>query len=478
MVAIVVAGAVVTIVLGERIGVNGGQGWDGMSYTQWARDFPHSVLDAGLTRYHSQRVLPSAIIYGAMRLAGTAPSVPHVITGFAVLNAIMLALAAGLWAHLAHHMGWRRLAMWVGFLALFGCFGNARHALYYPTLVDSTAFALGMAMTWAFLVQRPVVLWLAAVLGALTWPAMPPAALALLVLPRPGAALAEAPVRRWLAVAAAAVATAGFLAIGLLYLRQPMRGVGAEKLAAWVHRDLLVITLPLLAAMLCGGWYLLVREPRLWNLRAYLRALWRPRLAIAVAAAIVLVIARTIWMSRIGVRGEGPSAAQFICTHTLAALRGPVWGPVHHVVYFGPIIVVALFCWRGVARVTAAWGPSAVIAIAMVVAFAAGSESRQWSHLFPFLVAATIAATHERWTPRRALGFLALAVAWSKIGLTIGYDRHVNWLEFPNQRYFMTQGPYASDTMYVVHLIAAAVTAGIVFWLVRAPVVRPAPSRA
>jgi hypothetical protein len=229
--------------------------------------------------------------------------------------------------------------------------------------------------------------------------------------------------------------------------------------------------------MLCGGWYLVVREPRLWNLRAYLRELWRPRLGVAVAAAIALLVARAIWISRIGVHGEGPSLAQFLCTHTLAALRGPAWGPVHHVVYFGPIIVVAMFCWRSIARVTAAWGPSAVIAIAIVLAFAAGSESRQWIHVFPFLVAATIAATHERWTAGRAIGFLALAIAWSKIGLTIGYDRHVNWLAFPNQRYFMTQGPYASDTMYLVHLIGAAVTAGIVCWLVRAPVVRPAPSR-
>jgi hypothetical protein len=469
LVAIVVVGAIVTIALGERIGVNGGQGWDGMSYVQWARDFPHSVLEAGLTRYHSQRVLPSAIVHGAMRLAGTEPTAAHVITGFAILNAIVLALAAALWAHLAHHMGWRRPAMWVGFLALFGCFGNARHALYYPTLVDSTAFALGMAMIWAFLVQRPVVLWLVAVLGVVTWPAMPPVALALLVLPRPGAPLAEAPARRWLAVAAAAVATVGFIAIGLYYLQHPMRGVGAEKFADWVHRDLLVITLPLLAAMLCGGWYLVLREPRLWDLRAYLRALSRPRLAIAAAAAIVVLVARAAWISRIGTRGEGPSGAQFMCEHTLAALRGPLWGPVHHVVYFGPIILVAGFCWRRIARVTAAWGPSAVVAIAMVLAFAAGSQSRQWIHLFPFLTAATIAATHERWTARRALGFLVLAVAWSKLGLTIGYDHHVNWLAFPNQRYFMTQGPYASDTMYLVHLVAASVTAGFVIWIVRAP---------
>jgi len=34
--------------------------------------------------------------------------------------------------------------------------------------------------------------------------------------------------------------------------------------------------------------------------------------------------------------------------------------------------------------------------------FVAASESRQWIHLWPLLVAATIAATDARWTPRRA----------------------------------------------------------------------------
>ncbi|HEY6033466.1 MAG TPA: hypothetical protein VIV58_04380, partial [Kofleriaceae bacterium] len=77
MAALVALGGALAIAFGERIGINQGQGWDGISYTEWARDFAH-VLHDGLTRYHAQRVLPSAVVYEALRLAGAARDVPHV----------------------------------------------------------------------------------------------------------------------------------------------------------------------------------------------------------------------------------------------------------------------------------------------------------------------------------------------------------------------------------------------------------------
>ncbi len=172
----------------------------------------------------------------------------------------------------------------------------------------------------------------------------------------------------------------------------------------------------------------------------------------------MLGIARAAWLETIGTRGDGPSGAQFACEHVLAALRGPLWGPVHHVVYFGPIVLVAILAWRRIATVAAEWGPAAAITVALALAFAAGSNSRQWNHLFPFVVAITIAATADAWTTRRALVFTVLAVAWSKVWLVIGYDAPRAWHDFPNQRYFMNTGPYAADGPYFIHLVAAIFT--------------------
>ena len=386
------------------------------------------------------------------------------------------------------------------------------------------AFALGMVLAWGYLTDRPWAIWLAGALGTLTWPALPPIAIALLILPRSRASVSSshglerhrlhepvaphepAPPREpvapreptaphepvaprepvapheakrapVIAAVLAAAGTAAFLVVAWHYLRHPVPGVGDEKFAQWVRRDLLILTVPGLVAMLGIGAYLLLRDPRLFQLRSYLGPLPRRRWIWIAAAIAALIALRIAWVGAIGTRGEGPTGAQFLCEHTLAALRGPVWGPVHHVVYFGPIIAVAALFWHRLARTANDFGPGAVLVLGVTLAFAAGSQSRQWIHLVPFLVAVTIAATEPVWTPRRALCFAALALAWSKLWLTIGYDRHATWWQFPEQRYFMHQGPWASDAMYLVHLVAALVSALVLGWILvgRSPQCRSSP---
>jgi hypothetical protein len=463
MVALVALGGALAIAFGERIGINQGQGWDGISYTQWAQDFARVVHD-GLTRYHAQRVLPAAAVYEALQVAGAAHDVPHVLRAFAVLDVAVLAVAAALWAQLAATLHWSRAAAWAGFVALFGSFASAKHAVYYPALTDPTAFALGMMLAWAYLTDRPIALWCCAALGVVTWPALPPIALVMLVLPRREVVDAGDPLDRRIAIGLAAVAAVVFVVVAFHYLAHPVPGVGDEKFAAWVPRDLLWLTVPLVIALIVAGIAYALAPVRWRAVIAYARALDRRRLVIAVPATIALYVARAVYLAKLGTKGEGPTGAQFLCEHTLAALRGPLWGPVAHVVYFGPIIAVALVCWRRVCAIAWSWGPAAVLALVLVVAFAAGSNSRQWSHLEPFLVAATIAATAAWWTPRRTIGFAVLALAWSKVWFHLGYDTVLDWHSFPNQRYFMNTGPYSADGPYVIHLVAAVLTIALVSW--------------
>ena len=448
--------AVLTIAVGERIGVNGGLGWDGMGYALWARDFGHEVLDKGVTVYHAQRQLPPALVHYVVRT-------DDVVRGFQLLDAACLVVAAYLWGRIGLVLAWSRAAAWAGFAAVFASFAIARHALYYPTLTDATAFVLGMAMTWAFLARRPLALWLVALAGAFTWPALPAVALGLLVL-RPAPLVGE-PVGRPLAAVVAVGGALGACAVAVHYLGAPVPG--DEKWVTHVPRALLVVTLPVLAAWTCAAWYAIARAST--GLVAYGRQLvaWRTLLALVGVALVYLL--RALWIHRVATQGAGPTGAQFACELALEALRGPAWGLVHHVVYFGPIVLVAIGAWREVARLAASWGPGALLALALIVAFAIGSESRQWLHLFPLLAALTIAATHAWWTPRRAAIFVAMCLAWSKLWWPIHYVHPTSPFEWPALRYFMQQGPWASDATFLVHLGAAAVTALALLLLRSAP---------
>ena len=465
MAAIVLALSIVTALVGERIGINNGQGWDGATYVGWATDFRRGVLEKGTTLYHAQRVLPSLLVHLTF---SSKPTITAILWRFYALDTLALMLAAVLWAHLGFALQWRRAAHWVGFVALFGCFANARHALYYPALTDSTAFALGMAVTWAYLTRKPLVLYACIAAAMVTWPGLTPVAIVMLVVPRLDGEMP--PVRaRWvtigIALTIAVAATVAFLLLARHYLAHPVQELGIPKFATWVRRDWLPITVPLLGVMLAAAWFFVVDQPALWNVVAYVRTIrWR-YVAVAIAGVAVLYVLRAQWLKHVGTKGQGPTTEQFLCLQTLEALRGPLWGPVHHVVYFGPIFAVGVVHWRAVCRVVGQWGHAAVLAFAMLVAFAAASESRQWIHLFPLFVAATITATNARWNVRRALTFGGVALVWSKLWLHIGYNTPGDWRVFPTQRYFMHLGPWASDTTWAVHGAAALVTA-IGLWLV------------
>jgi hypothetical protein len=470
MVGTVVAFCVVTVLLGERIGVNQGQGWDGMGYTSWAQDFSRHVLTEGVTHYYSQRLLPSGIVGVGLHATGAAPTVPNVILGFQILDSLALIAAAVIWTRIAAALQWRRLATWVGFGGLFLSFACARHALFYPTLTDSSALLLGMLMTWGYVANHASALWVTAAVGMFTWPAIVPHAVLMLLVPRarepvPSGEL-SASRARWLGIGCGVLAAIGYTLLSLHYYRSPLPAVGFDKFVKWIRSDLLILTIPLTAALLGIGTYVVFSQRSTWNVKHVWRdQKWQRRALVIVGVAGLLVV-RGWWIHRVGTRGDGPTLSEFVCQQALEALRGPLWGPVHHVVYFGPIIVVALLAWRRISTTAAAWGPAATVTLAVLLAFAPSSESRQWIHLFPFLVAVTVTGTQERWTPRAAIVFLACALAWSKLWLHIGYDAPGNWLVFPTQKYFMHLGPWASDTMYLVHFGALAVTLVLFYFLI------------
>src|SRR5205807_4497293 len=96
MAALALGLSVVTIAFGERIGINGGQGWDGMGYVLWSRAWNTEVLGKGITVYHAQRILPSALIhYAGFR---------DTIFGFQVLNAVMMTGTMVLWERTARRL--------------------------------------------------------------------------------------------------------------------------------------------------------------------------------------------------------------------------------------------------------------------------------------------------------------------------------------------------------------------------------------
>jgi hypothetical protein len=453
-VALLAAG---TLAWGERIGVNNGTGWDGQAYVRWAHDFP-GAMQRGFTVYQSKRVVPSAIVYGALRVLGGARSDRDAILGFQVLDALALVASAVWLARIARALAWSRAALWAAGALTFLGFYLARNALYYAALTDPFAFMLGMALVWAYLERRALACGVIAVLAGGTWPAVFPIALAAMVLPRPGALPAiEFRGRRAAALAVAVAAAAGATAWLVRYWRHPYPTMG--KYVALAHGELIPVTIAC-TALVCGAAvHAIARQPRAWAVIPYLRSLAPRRTAIAAAAAIAIFAARERWVRDFGTAGPGITLDEFAGMAAAFHLRGPLWNLVHHVVWFGPVVVLAIVAWPRVAERVAAHGAVAIAAVALTIALSIDTESRVLAGLWPFVIVAVVDAI--AWTARSAAIVAGLGFAWSKLWWHLGYDRAIDAFAWPNLRYTMHDGPRASDATFLAHGAAAAITGAV-----------------
>jgi hypothetical protein len=152
--AFLVVAPVLTLGLwGEKVPVGGGLGWDGQVYGAMALDFRGTVLEAPITAYRVQRVLPSALVYAGLRGTGATRDVETVIRGFVVLNTVLLVGCVMLWTSIARALGIGPRGEWLGFVALFVNWAVLKQGTYYPVLTDISAFTLGLVGLHAYLVR-------------------------------------------------------------------------------------------------------------------------------------------------------------------------------------------------------------------------------------------------------------------------------------------------------------------------------------
>jgi hypothetical protein len=458
---LVTLGCAVTIVWGERIGIHNGEGWDGTSYTAWARDFP-AMLDKGVTRFQAMRILPSAIVYATTTLLGHDHANHHVLPAFQILNGLALVVSAGLLYRIAITLAWSRAQAWAGFACTFLGFHAARYALYYPAETDALGFLWAMAATWGYVERRPIALWLALVGTALTWPALLAFGFVALILPRarePIPALFAPWLRK--AALATALATAAFIVgwfvYSLTYPVAPGGWSGARSFSVHSNRDLWPVSIALVVLPSALAAYYVARDPRTFAIKPYLLAVGWKRLVLGLAGVLAIVGLSWWWRDQLGTQGPGFTWRDLANYYAHNGVRGPLWSITHQVVYFGPVILLALVAWPRIATLAASWGPGAVLGLGLIVVTCTQADGRHLLHLSPFLVVITISAT--RWNWQRALAVAIVGLGWSKVWWKIGYEQVHKSREWPDLRWFMHHGPWAADDTFAWHFAAAIVSA-------------------
>ena len=164
--------SLVHLFVGETIPINNGFAYDGGHYGPIAQDFFNQVFVINQTSYMTKRVLPSGLVYLALKLFHITPDPPAVVAGFRILNMLCLCGATYLFGRILLLFKLRFEHQCLAFVGLLFNFALLKSHYYNPVSTDIVAFFLGMVVAYCYLARKQWLLLTTLVLGFFVWPNM------------------------------------------------------------------------------------------------------------------------------------------------------------------------------------------------------------------------------------------------------------------------------------------------------------------
>lgn len=451
--------SLIGFLFGEKIKFNDGFGMDGVHYGTWAKDFYSNIFVGGVDLYYVQRILPSALVHYALRLVHIPLTNGNIIKAFAILNVIAITASAYIWCRIANKLAISRQGKLFGFMALFLNFALMKWPSYYPVLTDVLGFFIGLLMIYFYLLGNRIGLFILMGLGAFVWPMLIYQGALLLMFPGDEVrGKAWAPARYRLNTAAGAAVSLGVLGyLVWLALKTNLVFTQIPPMTSLLHLSVTISVLYVffgLIRLLDCDWLFDFK-----HMFGYLRR-W------TFFAAILFFFAIR-WLQ--GQLSNGPSPRSSydeLYGIVAASLAKPALFYVAHVIFFGPIIVLALFFWKSACRIMHRYGLGLSFCVAFGLFLGLNSQSRQLFSFFPLVVIFVVKAMDEiSWGPYHLFLFALVSFVLSKIWLLIGgAPIYLDERKFSDQLFYMNIGPYMSDAMYSIQGTAVLIT-GVLFYL-------------
>ena len=467
--------SLVYLFFGETIPINDGFGYDGGQYGPIAQDFFNQVFVIKQSSYITQRALPSGLVYLALKLFHITPDPPAVVAGFRILNMLCLCGATYLFGRILLLFNLRFEHQCLAFVGLLFNFALLKSHYYNPVVTDIVAFFLGMVIAYCYLARKQWLLLTTLVLGFFVWPNMIYGGLVLFAFPAKKDAQTKIlqqeedtyipriktifNIRLDILLTGSIVLIVGINVLYYYYVRNaPTDGIyGSVK----VIRE--IFWLSILASL----GYLYYSCKNILDFRMSLKNIFQEIASIKmrIFISVVIFIALQQFLSFISnpaIKNPWTISSFFSFTNLWAVSR-PFINLISHVVYFGPIVILAAMAWRSIGAVIRPYGLGLAGFFCFHLLLGNSPESRFVINFLPFLTLFTVLAVRDIPISRFALvGFTLIAFCLSKVWWIFNIPASADpgkVLEFPLQKLFMNYGPWMNQDMYMIHgLVIAACT--------------------
>lgn len=457
---------------GERIQFNGGLGWDGAAYADWAQRDSWAILNSHtVSEYYIGRLLPSFFIHHVSKFVGyDISNTPRVIHAFYIFNVGLLLTGAALIALIGRHYRWSLKIYFLAGAAIYLNYPVLTNLSYNPTLTDMCGYILGLGIFYGYISGRFWLLVLLTVLCAFVWPTMLYGALPLIMLGRTKVALAPV---RWHGHLFAILAAIALLSLAAyLYFYRGLRQTDGTT-------TFVITVLPLSVILFALYIYFALR--RLIDIPACFWAFLKIK-PLAVICGIVIFFAVKYVVHHFSDHTPGPlTITTYLGLFTQASLSNPLINLVAHAMHYGPFYLVTIFLWPRVVDCAKEQGLGLVAFVTLFAFLSIGSESRQFLNAWPafaMLTCQVLSKMDEEgrvdWWFTYSIALIGLVL--SRFWLTINVGPWTgNFQQFPDQMLYMYSGPWISHQMYGVFLSVTILTSVALLSLLRnGPVSLPA----
>jgi hypothetical protein len=388
-----------------------------------------------------------------------------IIKAYKVANAIAIVTAIACVVASARFLRLSRAGLLVAALLTYFNFATLYWLPFDPVLTDSMALAVGALQLWAYLSRRYVVLALVSCAGGFIWPSSAQVGAALLFFARPPASSAVAeeprspttPSSLDLAIAAVMAAVITWYASTLVDYLPPYGQVPAVK-------SLFRLSCALLCLITFVALKELVRVGP--SLRQLLRADRDAIVSKLLAVATLVLVTRGLKWVAAAPSHLIPQASEYKVQDILKgsiffSVNRPLAAIVAHVGFYGPAILLMVFCWRDVCDAARRLGFGLNAALGIAFFLSLNSQSRGALEAMPIVLPlAALGAARLPWTPRRLWELAILTFVASKLWYTM-VQRPV--MDFSSIMFHV--GSWMSEEAYVSQGIAVILGGAWVLWM-------------
>jgi hypothetical protein len=451
----------------EKIPVNDGLGWDGFGYGNLIRNAETFLSDRSIDKYLFQRIGIPLFLHYVFNLLNIGFLNSNFIAAFEILNLVCILTAILYFFKISNKLKLSVNTEIIGFSSLFFCFPVIKLCGFYPVLLDIPAFTIGLMLVYYYLQNNVVLYFLLIFIGSFIFPTFIVMSLLFLFKKAPvehqNSVTPGAPSQRnWTSGSENIIHPVLYFFFPLLFLIMfyflyykgswdiIVENIKTEAIGTVVIWYSLFIALGYIL-------YLTYFKKSYFNLKTILTALNPLGITIAFLVYVNIQLLSSYYTSD----AASPLTLKMYLTNVVSqAVQNPAAFLVAHVFYFGLVFLLLFFLLRDLKKEIMTYGFGMIAFFTAVIFFSVGSESRQLINYYPFLVVLILGALNKQWDISLPFSIIYSAVCvclshfWYTINLPEDPSAYESFNPFlsPMQRYFMFQGPWVNDTIYLIHL--------------------------